>query len=195
MSNITKNAITIVALSLAACATTSSRKKTDIVIPNFDGDSGAEVREAVESQAFKLKDTFRVIARDSGSIAVTQVEAVKGKQKDDLFTKEGAGVKLHEGLAGAKVLHGTCHQNKEKHVKKVLNGWLFGAFYPGEFEYEYKLYCTYRLINAETHVQEIAGDSNPVQWTSDSESGPPDPKSIRKIAADIVDHIEEQLKE
>lgn len=176
-----------------ACVTTGKSKRQDIVIRDFSGDSGAEIREAVESQAFKMKDQFRVIARDVSSIALTQEEAVKGKNKDDLFTKAGAGVKLREGLAGAKVLHGTCHQSKEKHVKKVLGGWMFGAYYPGEFEFDYKLYCSYRLINAETYVQEIAGDSEPVEWTNASEDGPPDPKSVRKVATEIINHIKDQL--
>ncbi len=184
----------VLVAATSACVTTS-HSKTDIVIRNFDGDNGQVVREAVESRMHQMKGYFRVIARDEGSLAAVQQEAVKGKNKDDIFTKEGTGVQLRQGLAGTKVLHGTCHENQDRHQRKVWNGWLLGAYYPNEYVIDHKLYCTYRLINAETHIQEFAGDTAPYSWTSTDSDLHADPEGIRLLADEIIASIKKLLEE
>lgn len=181
---------------IGGCA--SAPRKTDIVIRDFTGDYGSDVRQAIESKVGTVKQ-FRIIASDSSSMAVVQEEAVKGKNRDDLFTKQDVGVKLGEGLAGSKVIHGSCSHTKNRHHKRVgplnfppLIGWLIGLQYTNE-ETEHELTCRYRLINAETHVQEAAGDTSPRSWSSDDDNAG-DPNVVRKIASEIVDDIKEKLE-
>ena len=182
--------------ALVGCA--GAPKKSDIVIRDFSGDYGSDVRQAVESRIGTVKQ-FRVIASDSSSVGVVQEEAVKGKNRDDLFSKQDSGVKLGEGLAGSKVLHGTCTHTKHRYNPRPnVFPWLiplvlpYVIFQSGDQVTDHELYCKYRLINAENHVQEAAGDTKPRTWTSDNDTAV-DNGVIRKIASDIVDDISDRL--
>lgn len=196
--NIGRVLVLVLSVSIMGCA--SVHKRSDIVIRDFTGDYGGEVRQAVESKIGTVKN-FRIIASDTSSLAVVQEEAVKGKNRDDMFSKQDAGVKLGEGLAGAKVLHGSCTQTKHRYNPRVsVFPWLIPLVLPylifqsPDQVTDHELYCKYRLINAENHVQEAAGDSKPRSWTSHDDNAT-DSGAIRKIASDMVDDINDRLSE
>lgn len=180
-----------VVMFASSCATTPKRKRQKVVVMDFDGDAGEIVRNAVESRLSRLRQYFRVLARDNSTMRVLKREMIQSKNRDDMWRSKKGAPKLGRHLNGAIVIHGSCFKKENEQQKSTAGGFLV---YKGMKETFYEIYCSYRVVDIQSTEQLISGDSTK-SWYEEKPGLPPSPEVIKEISHEIAEDIQEQMEE